>query len=104
MTADEFLAAELRKTEDALGTPILNRGRWDALCENRRMLVFLQERARGVDFQGVRQELQSIAAGYRKVSQVTGPRRRAEDCLRQWGDALEALDGTPSPTPTPTPT
>jgi hypothetical protein len=92
MTTDEFLAEKLGATRAELDTAILNRGRWEKLREDCRMLVFLQARSAAVDFQGVRQELQRVAEGQRKVPDVSGPRRKAEDCLRLWATDLETLD------------
>jgi hypothetical protein len=51
MTTDEFLSAELAQTQDELNGAILNRSRWDALCEDRRMLLFLQRRTAAPDFE-----------------------------------------------------
>ena len=90
MTAEEFLEAELSKTQAELGTVILNRGRWDKLRENRQMLVFLHERSAGLDFKGLRSELRSIADGQLKVPSVPGPRTQATDCLRRWAKVLDA--------------
>jgi len=92
MTTDEFLTEKLGATRAELGTAILNRGRWDKLREDCRMLVFLQERSAAADFQGVRQELQRIAEGQFRVPDIGGPRRKAEDCLRLWANDLEAVD------------
>jgi hypothetical protein len=92
MTADEFITAELSKTQTEMSTPILNRGHWDVLREHRQMLVFLQQRTQAVDFQGLRLELRRIADGIAKVPQISGPRRRAEECLQHWGEALDGLE------------
>jgi hypothetical protein len=100
MMTEEFLSAQMARTQAELSGAILNRSRWDALCEDRRMLTFLQRRAGAADFQGVQAELQSIAEGRTRVPDVSGPRRKAEDCLRAWTTALEHLEDsavTPNP-------
>ena len=91
MTTDEFLSTEIARTQLELNSPILNRSRWDALCEDRRMLVFLQGRAGAPDFQGVEAELHLIAEGRIRVPEIGGPRRKAEDCLRVWNEKLGAI-------------
>lgn len=91
MTTEEFLSAELARTEVELNGAILNRGRWDVLREDRRMLLFLQHRAAGPDFQGIEAELHLIAEGRIKVPEIGGPRRKAEDCLRDWTTKLGAI-------------
>jgi hypothetical protein len=91
MTTEEFLSAELARTQVQLDTAILNRSRWDALCEDRRMLLFLQRRAVAPDFQGVAAELRLIAEGRIRVPEIGGPRRKAEDCLRDWTNKLSAI-------------
>ena len=91
MTTDEFLSAELARTHAELSGAILNRNRWDALCEDRRMVQFLQRRASAADFQGVEAELRLIAEGRTKVPEISGPRRKAEDCLRDWTKKLGAI-------------
>lgn len=88
MTTEEFLSAEITKTQAELDKAILNRGRWDALCEDRRMLLFLQRRAGAADFKGVREELTLVAEGQTRVPEISGPRRKAQDCLRGWTSAL----------------
>jgi hypothetical protein len=91
MTTEEFLTTEMARTQLELNSPILNRGRWDALCEDRRMLKFLQGRAGAPDFQGVEAELRLIAEGRIRVPEIGGPRRKAEDCLRVWNERLGAI-------------
>ena len=91
MTTEEFLSTEIARTQAALDVAILNRSRWDALCEDRRMLLFLQRRLAAPDFQGVEAELRLIAEGRTKVPDVGGPRRKAADCLRDWTEKLGAL-------------
>ena len=91
MTTEEFLSSEIAKTQAELGVAILNRGRWDALCEDRRMLLFLQRRAGAADFEGVAAELRLIADGRTKVPDIDGPRRKAEDCLRGWTKKLDTI-------------
>jgi hypothetical protein len=92
MTTDEFLAEKLGTTRAELNRAILNRGRWDQLREDCRMLTFLQERSAAADFQGVRHELQRIAQGQFTVPDVGGPRRKAADCLRLWEHDLDTVD------------
>lgn len=96
MTTDEFLSAELAQTQAALSGPILNRSRWDSLCEDRRMLLFLQRRTEAPDFEGVEAELRLIAEGRIRVPEIDGPRRKAESCLRGWMTKLGtiALEGS----------
>jgi hypothetical protein len=91
MTAEEFLSAEMARTQVELDGAILNRSRWDALCEDRRMLLFLQRRAAAPDFQGVEAELHLIAEGRTRVPEIGGPRRKAEDCLRTWTKKLGTI-------------
>ena len=91
MTTEEFLSDELARTQAELSIAILNRSRWDALCEDRRMLQFLQRRASAADFEGVEAELRLIADGRIKVPEIGGPRRKAEDCLRDWTKRLGAI-------------
>jgi hypothetical protein len=88
MTTEEFLSTEITKTQAELDRAILNRGRWEALCEDRRMLLFLQRRAGEADFRSVREELTLIAEGRTKVPEISGPRRKAQDCLRGWTSSL----------------
>ena len=83
---------KLAASRAELGTSILNRSRWDKVREDCRMLVFLQGRAAAADFEGVRQELQRIAVGSLKVPDISGPRRKAEDCLRLWANDLATMD------------
>jgi hypothetical protein len=100
LTTEEFLSAEITKTQAALDRAILNRTRWDALCEDRRLLLFLQRRAGAADFHGVREELTLIAEGQTRVPEISGPRRKAQDCLQGWTSALgqiESLDQAPNP-------
>lgn len=92
MTTDAFLTTKLAASRAELGTSILNRSRWEKVRDDCRMLTFLQGRAAAVDFQGVQHELQRIAAGSLSVPDITGPRRKAEDCLRLWVDDLPAVD------------
>ncbi len=91
MTTEEFLSSEIAKTQAELGVAILNRGRWDALCEDRRMLLFLQRRAGSADFESVAAELRLLADGQTRVPDIDGPRRKAEDCLRDWTKKLDAI-------------
>lgn len=88
MTTEEFLSAEIFKTQAELDRAILNRSRWDALQDDRRMLLFLQQRAGAADFRGVREELTLIAEGQTRIPEISGPRRKAQDCLRNWTSAL----------------
>jgi hypothetical protein len=92
LTTDQFLAVKLAESRAELDTSMLNRNRWDKIREDCRILVFLQGRAAAVDFQGVRQELHRIADGSLRVPDISGPRRKAEDCLRLWANDLEAVD------------
>ena len=92
MTTDEFLAVRLAASRAELGTSILNRNRWDKIRDDCRMLELLQGRAAAVDFQGVRQELRRIADGNLSVPAISGPRRKAEDCLRLWTNDLDDVD------------
>jgi hypothetical protein len=82
----------MTKTQAALGTAILNRQRWDALCEDRRMLTFLLRRAGADDFEGVRVELERIAQGQVWVPDIRSPRKKAETCLRSWAQDLDGLE------------
>jgi hypothetical protein len=91
LTTAEFLSAELARTQTELHAPILNRARWDALCEDRRMLAFLMHRADAADFQSIEAELNEIAAGRVRPPQVEQPRRQAEACLRDWTQQLAAI-------------
>jgi hypothetical protein len=91
MTTEEFLSTEMASTQAELGTAILNRTRWEALCEDRRMLLFLQGRAGAADFEGVAAELQLIADGRTRVPDIGGPRRKAEGYLRDWTKKLAAI-------------
>ena len=91
MTTQEFLSTEIARTQAELGTAILNRGRWNALCDDRRMLLFLQRRAGSADFEGVAAELRLIAEGRTRVPEIDGPRRKAEDCLRDWTKQLAVI-------------
>ena len=91
MTTDEFLSAEMARTQGQLNAAILNRARWDALCEDRRMLTFLQHRAQAPDFQGIEAELRRIAEGRIRPPDLGQPRRKAEDCLRDWTEQIAAI-------------
>jgi hypothetical protein len=91
MTTDEFLSAELAHTQAELSGPILNRGRWDSLREDRRMLQFLQGRTAAPDFAGVEAELRLIAEGRIRVPEIDGPRGKAESCLRSWRTTLGTI-------------
>ncbi len=91
MTTNDFLAGELATTQTELKSPILDRKRWAALCDDRRMLRFLQQRAATADFNGIESELQGIAEGRTRVPDIGGPRRKAEDCLRDWATKLGAI-------------
>jgi len=91
MTTNDFLAAELAKTQTQLKSPILDRTRWAALCDDRRLLQFLQQRATAADFNGVQDELQGIAEGRTRVPDIGGPRRKAEEWLRDWAGKLGAI-------------
>ena len=97
MTTEEFLSAEITRTQAELDRVILNRTRWDALCEDRRLLLFLQRRAAAADFRGVREELTLIAEGQTRVPEISGPRRKAQDCLRDWTSALGQVESLPQP-------
>ena len=92
MTGEEFISEKLRETVAALDVGVLNKGKWDALREDRRMLVFLQQRAAAPDFEGVRSELQRVVDGHVRVPDISGPRARAADCLHNWRIELEGLD------------
>jgi hypothetical protein len=91
MTTEEFLSAEIARAQEALNGVTLNRIRWDALCEDRRMLLFLQRRAAAPDFEGVEAELRLIAEGRTRVPEIERPRRKAEDCLRDWTNKLGSI-------------
>jgi len=91
MTTEEFLSGEMARTKEQLNAAILNRVRWDGLCEDRRMLTFLQHRADAPDFQGIEAELRRIAEGRIRPPEVGQPRRKAEDCLRDWTEQLAAI-------------
>jgi hypothetical protein len=101
MTTEEFLSAEIVKTQAELDRAILNRSRWDALCDDRRMLLFLQRRAGTGDFRGVREELTLIAEGRTRILEIRGPRRKALDCLRDWTSALGQIQGPQPRLPEP---
>src|SRR5437867_1356395 len=92
-SSQDFLAEKLGAIRAEMGRAILNRGRWDNLRDDSRMLVFLQGRAGAPDFQGVREELNRIADGRLRVPELSGPRRKATDCLRGWATELQDLDG-----------
>ena len=92
MTTDEFLSTEIARTQAQLDSVILNRTRWDALCEDRRMLSFLQHRAGAPGFQGIEAELRLIAEGRIRPPEVGQPRRKAEDCLRDWTKQLASVE------------
>ena len=92
MTTEEFLSAEMAQTQEQLHGAILNRGRWDALCEDRRMLSFLQQRADAPDFQGIEAELHRIVEGRIRPPEIGQPRRKAEECLRDWTKKLTAIE------------
>jgi len=87
-----FIAEKLTATRGEMGGVILNRMRWEKLRDDCRMLAFLQERAAAGDFQGIREELNRIAEGRLRVAEVSGPRRKATDCLQLWATDLQALD------------
>ena len=91
MTTEEFLRAELTRTQAELSRAILNRGLWDSLREDRQMLLFLERRSSAADFHGVKAELQLIADGQSKVIELSGPRRKALDCMRDWAKKLDAI-------------
>ena len=91
MTTEEFLRAELTRTQAELSEAILNRTRWDSLREDRQMLLFLQRRSSAPDFRGVKAELQLIAEGQTRVQELSGPRRKAQDCMRGWAKKLDAI-------------
>src|SRR5439155_27267781 len=90
MTTEEFLSSEIAKTQAELGVAILNRGRWDALREDRRMLLFLQRRAGSADIESVAAELRLIADGPTRGPDIDGPRRKAAACLSDWKKKLTA--------------
>jgi hypothetical protein len=92
MTTEEFLSGEIIKTQVELDKAILNRRRWDSLCDDRRMLLFLQRRAGAADFEGVSEELTLIAGGQTTVPEISGSRRKALDCLRDWTSALAQIE------------
>ena len=58
---------------------------------DRRMLLFLQRRAGSADFAGLAAELQLIADGRTRVPDIDGPRRKAEDSLRDWTKKIDAI-------------
>jgi hypothetical protein len=91
-SCEEFLAAKLRATEAEMATAILNRGRWDRLRDDRRLLMFLQWRTQAADFEGVRAELDRISDGRLRVPELNSPRRKAMDCLALWAPDLAVLD------------
>lgn len=88
----EFIAAQLATTQAELSIPILNRAKWNALCEDRRMLLHLQERAAQSGFPGVRVELQEIAEGRSSVPNIGSSRGKAAEYLRRWAEKLDVLD------------
>lgn len=92
MTTEEFLSGAIARTQGELDQAILNRSRWDALCEDRRMLLFLQRRAGAADFNSVREELTLIAEGQTRVPEISGPRQKAQDCLRGWASTLGQIE------------
>jgi hypothetical protein len=92
MTTLEFLAAKLDEVERELSGAILNRSRWTALCEDRKLLVFLEARSHAPDFSGMAWELERIAAGQATVPGIDGPRRKASNFLRVWAAQIHALD------------
>jgi hypothetical protein len=92
MTAAEFLALKLGAARAELDTVILNRNRWDKVREDCRMLVFLQGRSTAPDFRGVRRELECVMDGQSHVPDVSGPRRKAADCLAYWEQDLKAIE------------
>lgn len=91
MTTDEFLSAELAHTQAELSSPILNRNRWDSLREDRRMLLFLQNRTAAPDFVGVEAELRLIAEGRIRIPEMDAPRQKAESCLHNWMTTLGTI-------------
>jgi hypothetical protein len=92
MSTPEFLAAKAGEVEQKLQGAVLNRSRWSALYEDRKLLVFLDERSRAPDFSGLELELQRIATGHVRVPGIDGPRRKAADYLRVWAAQIHALD------------
>jgi len=92
MTTQEFLTAHLNQVEQELSGAILNRTRWLGLCDDRKLLVFLEARYRAPDFFGMEQELGRIAAGHATVPGIEGPRRKATDFLKAWAAQIQALD------------
>jgi hypothetical protein len=89
VTPQEFIAAELLETQDALSRAILNRRKWDLLREDQRVLEFLQARAGALDFRGVRVELECMARGEFSVPGIAGSRSKAQECLRRWAANLD---------------
>ena len=92
MTTTEFLATKLGEVDAQLRGAILNRRRWTALCEDRQVLRFLDGRQQAPDFSSISQELARIAEGQLRVPGLSGPRRKAADCLHNWADLLAGLD------------
>jgi hypothetical protein len=92
MNSGEFLATRLKDVDDALSGAILNRNRWNGLCEERRLLQFLEARRGAPDFSSVEAELHRIADGRANIPGISGPRRKATDCLRDWADSLKQLN------------
>jgi hypothetical protein len=92
MTPLEFVNAELGTTEAELGTAILNRSRWDALRENRQMLLHLQACLTSTASGNLRAELQRIVEGSVRVPTISGSRTKAADFLRRWASTLDRLD------------
>jgi hypothetical protein len=88
----EFLATKLGDIDEELRGAILNRGRWSALCDDRKLLVFLEERHRAPDFFGIQGELERIAAGHARIPGIEGPRKKATEFLRDWASYLKTLD------------
>jgi hypothetical protein len=91
MNAEEFLAAKLQEVNKQLSGAILNRGVWSALCDDRRMLQFLELRSRAPDFSNLERELRCIADGQETVPGISGPRRKATGCLHDWADSIKVL-------------
>jgi len=100
-STDEFIAAKLSATRAEMGTAILNRGRWDKLREDCRILEFLKLRSEAPDFQGVREELNRVTEGRLRVPDISGPRGKAAECLKRWDVDLKALEPAGASDPEP---
>jgi len=92
VTTEEFLATKLGEVDDELRGAILNRGKWSALCDDRKLLVFLEQRHQSPDFFGVQGELERIAAGDARIPGIEGPRKKAADFLRNWAGHFQTIE------------